>query len=347
MKFLVCVLLIAAGANATPLYENRNGDKSDAINSDWILVPDANYNLHLIDTNAEETAAIEPTFNGPNDMVFQLFTRSNPTVPQTIRLGNNQDLQNSFFNPNHQTRFHVHGWLDGGANVPANPYRDAYLQQGDFNFFAVDWTVGGQTPNYILARQRVGECGRGLAAFLDFLNLNGNPFSAFTVLGHSLGAHCAGHAGKQVTRGRIAVIVGLDPAGPLFSIDSNDRLDHTDANHVEMMATDTEFLGFLRPLGHANFYANWGSRQPGCEGEIAGICSHQIVAHFMVNSINPANVFGAIRCRDFNDIVTRNCVVSGPSRRMAGEPVVDGISAPGSIFFLTTNPTAPFAQGPR
>lgn len=67
----------------------------------------------------------------------------------------------------------------------------------------------------------------------------------------------------------------------------------------------------------------------------------------MVHSINPANVFGAIRCRDFNDIVTRNCVISGPSRRMAGEPVVDGISEPGSIFFLTTNPTAPFAQGPR
>lgn len=78
-----------------------------------------------------------------------------------------------------------------------------------------------------------------------------------TVLGHSLGAHCAGHAGKQVIRGRIAVIVGLDPAGPLFSIDSNDRLDHTDADHVEMMATDTEFLGFELPLGHSNFYVNW------------------------------------------------------------------------------------------
>lgn len=67
----------------------------------------------------------------------------------------------------------------------------------------------------------------------------------------------------------------------------------------------------------------------------------------MVQSINPANVFGAIRCRDFNDIVTRNCVVAGVSRRMAGEPVVDGISAPGSIYFLTTNPDTPFAQGPR
>lgn len=169
------------------------------------MIPDGNYKLHLIDVNAQD-ATVEPLFNGPNDMIFELFTRSNPTVPQIIRLGNNADLQNSFFNPNHQTRFHVHGWLDGGANVPANPYRDAYLAQGDFNFFAVDWTVGGQTANYILARQRVGECGRGLAEFLDFLNVNGNPFSAFTVLGHSLGAHCAGHAGKQVKNANNAQI---------------------------------------------------------------------------------------------------------------------------------------------
>lgn len=97
----------------------------------------------------------------------------------------------------------------------------------------------------------------------------------------------------------------------------------------------------------ANFYVNWGSRQPGCEGEIAGICSHQIVAHFMVQSINPANVFGAIRCSNFNDIISRNCVAAGASRRMAGEPVVDGLSEPGTVFFLTTDPNPPFAQGPR
>lgn len=40
---------------------------------------------------------------------------------------------------------------------------------------------------------------------------------------------------------------------------------------------------------------------------------------FYVESINPANIFGAIRCRDLNDIRTRNCVVSGESRRLGGE----------------------------
>lgn len=33
----------------------------------------------------------------------------------------------------------------------------AFLQRGDFNFFMVDWSVGAETLNYILARSRVNE----------------------------------------------------------------------------------------------------------------------------------------------------------------------------------------------
>jgi hypothetical protein len=33
------------------------------------------------------------------------------------------------------------------------------------------------------------------------------------IIGHSLGAHCAGHCGKQSTRGRIQAIFATDPAG--------------------------------------------------------------------------------------------------------------------------------------
>lgn len=97
----------------------------------------------------------------------------------------------------------------------------------------------------------------------------------------------------------------------------------------------------------ATFYPNWGSRQPGCEGEVGGACSHIIAAAFMVESINPARNFGAIRCQNFDAIRNRNCVASGPSRNMGGEPVLDGTSPPGAVYFLETNPTSPFSQGPR
>lgn len=90
-----------------------------------------------------------------------------------------------------------------------------------------------------------------------------------------------GHAGKRTTRGRIRGIAALDPAGPLFSLDNpaerlhstgkktlNDFSDFckisiylhyfTDADHVESLVTDAGRLGFEHPIGHANFYPNWG-----------------------------------------------------------------------------------------
>lgn len=56
-----------------------------------------------------------------------------------------------------------------------------------------------------------------------------------------------------MTRGRLPVIVCLDPAGPLFSLaDPLNRVDFTDADHVEVLATDIVFLGFEQPVGHGN-----------------------------------------------------------------------------------------------
>ncbi len=33
----------------------------------------------------------------------------------------------------------------------------AFLERGDFNFFMVDWSIGAETLNYIVARGRVNE----------------------------------------------------------------------------------------------------------------------------------------------------------------------------------------------
>lgn len=63
-----------------------------------------------------------------------------------------------------------------------------------------------------------------------------------------------GACGKR-TAGRLASVVGLDPGGPLFSLDvPADRIDHTDADFVEIIITDAGRLGFMHPVGHANYY---------------------------------------------------------------------------------------------
>lgn len=149
--------------------------------ANWKLIPDADYKLHLIDINAVDNEIV-PRFVGFDDIVFRLFTRSNPTTPQLIRILNDAELQSSFFNFVHQTRFHIHGWGQGGENT-ANIFRDAYLAKGNFNVIVVDWGAGAQTPNYILARNRVGEVGRVVAQFIDWLHLRGLHFADVTVIG--------------------------------------------------------------------------------------------------------------------------------------------------------------------
>jgi len=304
--------------------------------------------MHLVDIRNHDIQEIAPLFNAFNDVLFRLFTRSNPTTPQFIQINNHEQLRNSFFNVNHQTRIHIHGWNGGGHDNTGSVIRNAFLNRGDFNVFTVDWSVGAGTPNYILARNRVNEVGQVVAQFIDFLNVYGLPNSRVGMTGHSLGAQVAGAAGKRTARGRVETIVGLDPAGPLFSLDDpSNRLHHTDANYVESIITDGGRLGFQHPIGHANFYPNWGTSQPGCGPDLTGQCGHGLVRNFMAESINPANIFGATRCRGLDDIRDRNCVISGTSRRMGGEPVQDGPGIVGSVYFLTTNGQSPFAHGPR
>jgi len=350
---IICVFLVAA-ATANPLLQNEElgeefvqevGPEVVEDNTeDWQLVPDEDGNLHLVDINAVNMD-LEPQFVA-GDIIFRLFTRQNPTAAQIITFNNAAQLNASNYNPALQNRFHIHGWNGGGAATGA-AIRNAYINAINCNVFTVDWGAGAQTPNYLAARNRVNTVGTRIAAFIDWLNLaRGQAFSAVSIVGHSLGAHCAGASGKRTARGRVQSIVSLDPAGPLFTVgDSANRVHHTDAIHVENIVTDAGNLGFAQPIGHSNHYPNWGVSQPGCAGST---CSHSRVNDFFQHSINHANIFGATRCRGHADITGRNCVSSGASRRLGGHtPPIDGTSPALTVFFLTTGASAPFAHGPR
>jgi len=340
---VICVCLVAA-ATANPLYINEeNGEEFVEENTeDWQLVPDEDGHLHLVDINTVED--VGPLFVD-TDIVFRLFTRANPTAAQIVALNNNAQLTASNYNPALQTRFHIHGWNGGGAATGAG-IRNAWITAINCNVFTVDWGVGAQTANYVLARNRVNLVGETIARYVDWLNQSrGQAFSAISIAGHSLGAHCAGAAGKRTTLGLVQSVVSLDPAGPLFTVaDTANRVHQTDAVHVENIVTDAGALGFSNPVGHANYYPNWGTAQPGCNG--SG-CNHALVQDFFQHSINMVNYFGATRCANFAAITNRSCPSAGAARRMGGEPVIDGISPALSVYYLTTAPTAPFAHGPR
>lgn len=229
--------------------------------SEWALVPDAEGNFHLVDVKAEAAAEADTFFEAERDVVFRLFTHT--VSNRVVQLDNPGSLTGSSFNPGHPTRFVIHGWNGDGNSGINNAIRTAYLARGNFNVFVVDWGLGANA-NYVTSRNRVGAVGAALARFIIFLHQQtGMTFGSVTVVGHSLGAHIAGLAGKNTQgSGRLGVIVGLDAAFPLFSVDQPaQRLHNSDADYVESIHTNAGLLGFDQPLGDASFYPNFGRSQ--------------------------------------------------------------------------------------
>lgn len=62
------------------------------------------------------------------------------------------------------------------------------------------------------------------------------------LIGHSLGAHIAGNAGRYMG-GSLGRITGLDPAAPLYIKWSYDAIQITDAKFVDIIHTNGEGLG--------------------------------------------------------------------------------------------------------
>uniref|UniRef100_A0A6P4F470 Lipoprotein lipase n=1 Tax=Drosophila rhopaloa TaxID=1041015 RepID=A0A6P4F470_DRORH len=186
---------------------------------------------------------------------------------EQVHLYDAASLRRSRFSPFNPTRILIHGWL-GNAN--ANMYSallPAYfaLKNGNYNIFTVDWGRGA-IADYITASYRVKPVGQVLAKFVDFLHEEaGLRFEDLQLVGFSMGAHVAGLAGKHLQTGRLRMIRALDPALPFFRYaKEKERLTAEDADYVEVLHTSVGSYGFDRPLGHADFYANWGSQQPGC-----------------------------------------------------------------------------------
>lgn len=78
----------------------------------------------------------------------------------------------------------------------------------------------------------------------NFIIKRAIPPKSIHLIGHSLGAHIAGFAGKKIkrqTETRVHRISGLDPAGPYFNkfrFIPEERLSKNDADIVDVIHTD-------------------------------------------------------------------------------------------------------------
>lgn len=58
---------------------------------------------------------------------------------------------------------------------------------------------------------------------------------------------------------------GLDPAGPMFSVKTTQRIKPESATFVDVIHTCGTGLGLYDAVGHVDFYPNRGKfKQPGC-----------------------------------------------------------------------------------
>lgn len=185
------------------------------------------------------------------------------------------------------TKILVHGWLHDGKKEWILRMKDTYLKCKDSQVIICDWSRRSK-QGYAQSANEVKKIGSFLGDVVLSLEKCGFPLEFVHCVGHSLGSHICGYAGKHIlkmTNRTLGRISGLDPAGPCF--DQNQvGLAAADARVVDVYYTDAKIFGSYLKRGKMNFLPNGGFRfQPGCP-EI-------ILSHFLsFNSSNllPANV---------------------------------------------------------
>jgi pancreatic triacylglycerol lipase len=117
-----------------------------------------------------------------------------------------------------------------------------YFIAYDYNVIAVDWHKPAASINYFYSAFNTRIIGAMIANFIRRLvQVFSYKLSDIELMGHSLGGHIMGFAGKHFndTNNKIGFISGLDPAGPGFDTHS---LEHTDADLVIAVHTSAGLL---------------------------------------------------------------------------------------------------------
>ncbi|XP_033159059.1 phospholipase A1 [Drosophila mauritiana] len=216
----------------------------------------------------------------------------------------------------------------------------AFMCRGDVNFVIVD------AADYVdtfyawsaLNTDLIGEhIGVGLTHLIELTPLRNihliggfieeslvsiNSGSDFFV-GHSLGAHIMGTAGrtfKKLTGKLIPRITGLDPAKPCFRREKIlPGLTRGDAKLVDIIHTNIGILAKRGPLGDVDFYPGGAHPiQPGC---LTIGCSHTRAVEYFAESAYPhqeKNFMGK-KCASWDELRKRDCsagIVSPMGYRM-------------------------------
>lgn len=295
-----------------------------------------------------------------------LWTKDNPTISHELNYLDLTSISDSTFNAARPTKILIHGFMSSKDASPAVANLSvAFLKKYDYNVIGVDWSEGAKKfyPKSVANTRVVG------AAIANLVNTLVNKFGLklrdLHVIGHSLGAHAAGYVGRRVPG--IARITGLDPAGPMFTGTHPDvRLDSTDAIFVDAIHSDGGPLsdagfGTLQPMGHADFFPNGGTQQPGCPPPVKTTleqlltlrfsaafdsvsCSHDRAIWYFIESVEINNChFPAFPCTSWSQFKGGNCSTCR-TRTCPDMGINSVLSNANGTYYLSTLPKMPFCN---
>lgn len=248
---------------------------------------------------------VEYSENWPD---FYFYPRGGENNSSLLLSTNKATLNNvTSFDSRLPTVFIVHGFTDDHLVDSFQYLKDQLNEYTQVNVIMVDWKEGAAFSisfdiNYDEATENTRIVGKSIAEYIKSNNIDPKTV---TCIGHSLGAHCCGFAGKNVNNlGRIS---GIDPAGPKFKgRPPNERLDKSDALFVDCIFT-TIALSVAEPICQANFYPNSLVDQPGCSIlDIA--CQHSAGLWYYSSSVDYMTCrFHAQRCNSSDEFKRQQC----------------------------------------
>ncbi|KOB66442.1 putative lipase, partial [Operophtera brumata] len=209
----------------------------------------------------------------------------------------------------------IHGFGESSEGEMVQALSSELLKQHGLKIFALDGR-NVMTLEYLRSSTHsrfMGEMlGQSLSHLLCSFLAEGHDPSKISLIGHSLGSHIAGTAGKQVyqlTGKLLGRITALDPAGPCF-----------------------------HNVRHKDFYPNGGMSQPGC---MFYICDHSRAWEFYAESINKPKAFPARKCFNWATFSAGKC-----NKSELAFMGVDSEEGSEGMYFLSTAPSSPFGLGP-
>ncbi|XP_065357143.1 vitellogenin-1-like [Calliphora vicina] len=243
------------------------------------------------------------------------------------------------FNVSKKLILFVRGWY-GYKGESAETLAKAFHCRGEHNFLLLD-TANFIDTLYSWSALNTEAIGEYMALGLTKL-VNKYPLENIHLIGHSLGAHIVGYAGRYFTKfsnQTIPHITGLDPANPCFNEgEILYGIQRGDAGFIDIIHSNPGALGKKEPIGDADFYPEGlAPIKPGC---FTLGCSHSRSWKYYAESVYPGN--------EYNFMGTRcNSLKKKEDGFCNGYTYPMGIEVPLMLrgnYFFSVNKAEPFGK---